>query len=203
MTPNDQKCAKRPKMTQHASIPFHSTAMHSIDSIPFHSTAFHSIPRPRAPKNHLKTVVNTHKQTLKHRSKNAIFKIWNFVALLFFETMFERASQKRQTMSHFRKMEIVGLSEKTKIKCFADIPFHCIAFLPKGPSGPQGAGPIRHIYLYDSIFILISSLSPAQNAWVKISIHKSCLPITKHFFICSMSPAQNVWVKISIHICLF
>ena len=48
------------------------------------------------PKNHYKTAVNTQQNTLKHRSKNAFFKNGNFVARLFFEAIFERASQKEK-----------------------------------------------------------------------------------------------------------
>ena len=47
-------------------------------------------------KNHLKTAVKTQNKTFKNHSKNAFFKNANFVARLFFETIFERASQKEK-----------------------------------------------------------------------------------------------------------
>ena len=50
----------------------------------------------RAPTNHYKTAVKTHKTTLKNHSKNDLFKNGNFVARLLFEAIFERASQKEK-----------------------------------------------------------------------------------------------------------
>ena len=44
--------------------------------------------------NHYKTTVKTHNKTVNNHSKNAFFKNANFVARLFFEAIFERASQK-------------------------------------------------------------------------------------------------------------
>ena len=49
-----------------------------------------------ATKKYLKNSVNTHKQIFKNLSKNAFFKNTNFVARLFLETIFERASQKEK-----------------------------------------------------------------------------------------------------------
>ena len=50
--------------------------------------------------------IKTHKKTLGNRSKNAFFKNANFVARLFFEVIFERASQKEKKIATFDKWKL-------------------------------------------------------------------------------------------------